>query len=102
MNNSYGNLSADGDTHDAPSDFYKVYGNEGVWIHVSGDFGGGTFTMKFISMDGSTERTIAGTAKTDVADFKLDLPHGTKIFGTLSGATAPDLDWEFLSVTHRN
>jgi len=93
----YGTLSADGNT-----DQFKVSGNEGVWIHLDGDFGGGTIITQFLSLDGVTWHPIVDSDKTDDDDFKIEIPHGVIIRCNLAGATNPTVNWEFRSTTVRN
>ncbi len=91
----FGNLAADGLTHATDAE-YMVRGNRGVWIHLSGDDGGGTFKIQFKGKD-DVWKDYALATWTAVVDTVLDIPHKTLIRGDLSGATGPDLDWQFTS-----
>ena len=62
-------------------------------LHLSGDFGSGTVTIGFIAEDGTT-KTIAEGTFTEAVDKVLDMPLGSKIVITLSGAVAPSVYYQ--------
>jgi hypothetical protein len=94
-----GTLVANGNT-----DEYTVSGNDGVWVHISGDIDGGTWTIQFSSKESTpTWKTLAGSSLTVINEAIHDLPHGTKIRGNLAGAleSPSALYWQFASVRKR-
>lgn len=84
-------LSADGDTNvvTIPNHTNPALAGQ-VHIHLSGTFGGGTFTLKFED-EGGTYRAITDAAYTSATDQMFTFKPGTRIKGTLSGATSPSL-----------
>jgi hypothetical protein len=92
MTAQFGTLSADGDTNE-----HTVHGGDGAWGHYSGSFGGGTLTVYFKGLD-QNWHAISGSDKTSADDFQIEVPHGTIIKGTLTGATSPTVYWQFHSV----
>ena len=92
----FGTLSADGDTDD-----YKVAGDNGVWMHVDGTFGSGTYKIQAEKPDGSTFFDVVDASYTTDDDKILLLPHGTIIKGNLAGASGPTLYWQFKSIAPR-
>lgn len=90
----------DGQDEDASSAAFDWFGGPGT-LEVTGDLGGGTFTLE-LSTDGGTTWTAVGTmtTKTDVthpAGFTLMGP--CKLRGNLSGATSPNLTASVLGIT---
>ena len=63
-----------------------------VRVHLSGDFGGGTFKMEAEDPSGALV-DVSGTSRTAADDFLIDFPPGAqnKINGDLSGSTTPSL-----------
>ena len=83
-------LTADGNTAE-----YTVVGptaqpaSNWMYLHLSGNFGGGTFQLQ-IEVMGTFEDFTNG-AFTSAVDKKIELKPGTKVRGVLSGATSPSL-----------
>jgi hypothetical protein len=88
----YGTLTADGDTSEV-----RIVGDVGGWAHYSGDFDGGTMTLYFKGLDGNWH-AIANSDKAAADDFQVEVPHGTYIRGTLTGAgVSASIYWQFHS-----
>ena len=84
-------LSADGETSEAKSVANVLY------ISGLGSFGGGTLTIQVYDKIGDLWTALQNTDGTDVAytsNFtdNLDLPTGTRIRYSLSGATSPSIN----------
>lgn len=92
----YGTLSANGST-----DWISVAGF--VTCVATGTWGGGTITWKLRGVDGNEISIYAGSNNTTeqayTANHMVNFYVGTdvQIRGTLTGATAPDLDWQIMS-----
>jgi len=90
MTTKYGTLAADGSTA-----AFTLHA--GDVVHAYGDFGGGTLTLQ-LKIGGNwyalkNEDATSAFAVTDDASCVIE--NGTlNCRLTLSGATAPDIDWE--------
>lgn len=83
-------LSANGDTLEFETQDSRAHpGSNWMHLHLSGNFGGGTFQLQ-MEIDGSYEDFSNG-AFTSAVDKKIELKPGTKVKGVLSGATGPSL-----------
>lgn len=81
-------------TADGSSPEHIFPGGDGT-VQADGDFGGGTLTLE-VSSDEGTTYTSGGTTVQLTAEglFNFTLPSdGLRVRLTLSGATAPDIDW---------
>lgn len=68
-------------------------GNQGsswIHLHLSGDFGGGTFQL-FFNTETEGAVPIANASFTEAADKWIQIKPGTEVYGQLTGAVAPDL-----------
>lgn len=63
-------------------------------FHASGSFGGGTLTIQFLAAD-DTWKSISNASFTSSTDNLVLLPPSTRIRVVLTGATAPDLYYQF-------
>jgi len=63
-----------------------------TWLHLSGDFGGGTATFRFRDASGVMQPFVDGVF-TAAVDQRFNLPDKSlnTLQVTLAGATAPDL-----------
>ena len=91
----YGNLTDNGDTDEVVTVGPCV-------LKVFGTWGGGTIVLKYLSRDGvnwvglGVDASITGD---DTAEQRYDIPdHGAplRVKATLSGASSPNLKWEFI------
>lgn len=79
------NLTADGNT-----DAFQA--PDTMRVHVSGTFGGGTVTLQEDVKANGVFVDVAGSAKTEAADYVFEGVRVSRYRLSLSGATAPDID----------
>lgn len=84
-----GTLTANGATEEV-----KTKG--GYTMHISGNFGGGSFQMQFQASNGTwVDYKPDEYAFTSADDIRFLEVQNTVVRGVLSGATSPNLFWRF-------
>jgi hypothetical protein len=93
-----GTLTADGDSQAlAPAN--QEHNVAGVFVHMSGGFGGGTATLYFKTID-NTWVALTNGAFTAAADKQVFVPNTTGVKITLSGSTTPTFYYQISNMSN--